>query len=83
MVDGCDVSPENLNFDLHFDKERQRYIAFELKERNEFLEHLATACSKYNSAAPPAFENVSSRVKKNLPTASGEHHRRRSFLALL
>lgn len=69
-VDGHDLSPSCLNFDLHFDRPF-RFEATAHGDKEDFLEGIAQACGKYHGAQPPpVFENVSSKVKKNLPTAS-------------
>ncbi len=73
-MDGHDLSPSCLNFDLHFDRPF-RFEATAHGDKEDFLEGIAQACGKYHGAQPPpVFENVSSKVKKNLPTASGACH---------
>jgi len=70
-VDGHSTVATCLQFDLHFD----RAFCFEAgayREKEDFLESLASVCSKHlnNGARPPLFENVSQKVRKPLPSAT-------------
>ena len=73
-VDGVSTVNTCLQFDLHFD----RAFCFEAgayREKEDFLESLASVCSKHlnNGARPPTFENVSQKVRKPLPSATGKY----------
>jgi len=69
-VDGMDTSSNCLSFELHFDK-MFRFECLQFNDKDEFLENLAQICNKYLQNSPiPIFENISTKVKKNLPSIS-------------